>query len=99
MPVPSMISRTEPKAWWKRLEKAKAAEYRQLAKAFAARWVKEADDGDHAPGAGDQPLEGAPVLLDELRLEQEVFGGVSGDGQLRNGDQIGPERPGALEVT
>jgi hypothetical protein len=28
-------------------EKALAAEYRKLAEGFAARWVKEADDGDH----------------------------------------------------
>lgn len=32
-----------------------AAEYRQLAKAFAARWVKEADDGDHFRLAFDRP--------------------------------------------
>jgi hypothetical protein len=28
-------------------DKAKAAEYSKIAKEFAARWVKEADDGDH----------------------------------------------------
>ncbi|MBI5819875.1 MAG: DUF4965 domain-containing protein [Verrucomicrobia bacterium] len=36
-------------------EKAKAAEYMKLAKEFAARWVKEADDGDHFRLAFDKP--------------------------------------------
>jgi hypothetical protein len=36
-------------------EKAKAAGYMKLAKEFAARWVKEADDGDHFRLAFDRP--------------------------------------------
>ncbi len=36
-------------------EKAKAAEYGKLAKEFAVRWVKEADDGDHFRLAFDRP--------------------------------------------
>jgi hypothetical protein len=36
-------------------EKAKAAEYSKLAKEFAQRWVKEADDGDHFRLAFDRP--------------------------------------------
>lgn len=36
-------------------EKAKAAEYSKLAQEFAARWVKEADDGDHFRLAFDRP--------------------------------------------
>jgi hypothetical protein len=36
-------------------EKAKAAELMQLAKEFATRWVKEADDGDHFRLAFDKP--------------------------------------------
>ncbi|MCX6899331.1 MAG: DUF4965 domain-containing protein [Verrucomicrobia bacterium] len=36
-------------------DKAKAAEYAKLAKEFAARWVKEADDGDHFRLAFDRP--------------------------------------------
>ncbi|MCX7825003.1 MAG: DUF4965 domain-containing protein [Verrucomicrobiae bacterium] len=36
-------------------EKAKAGEYMKLAKEFAARWVKEADDGDHFRLAFDKP--------------------------------------------
>ncbi|MFZ2644262.1 MAG: DUF4965 domain-containing protein [Verrucomicrobiia bacterium] len=36
-------------------EKAKAAEYMKFAKEFAARWVKEADDGDHFRLAFDKP--------------------------------------------
>ncbi|MBM3861630.1 MAG: DUF4965 domain-containing protein [Verrucomicrobia bacterium] len=36
-------------------DKAKAAEYAKLAKEFAARWVKEADDGDHYRLAFDKP--------------------------------------------
>jgi hypothetical protein len=36
-------------------EKAKAADYMKLAKEFAARWVKEADDGDHFRLAFDKP--------------------------------------------
>jgi len=36
-------------------DKAKAAEYQALAKQFAARWVKEADDGDHFRLAFDRP--------------------------------------------
>ncbi len=36
-------------------DKAKAAEWLQLAKDFAARWVKQADDGDHFRLAFDQP--------------------------------------------
>ncbi len=36
-------------------DKAKAAEYAKVAKAFAARWVKEADDGDHYRLAFDKP--------------------------------------------
>ncbi len=36
-------------------DKAKAAEYAKLAKEFAARWVKEADDGDHFRLAFDKP--------------------------------------------
>jgi hypothetical protein len=36
-------------------DKAKAAEYAKLAKQFAERWVKEADDGDHFRLAFDKP--------------------------------------------
>jgi hypothetical protein len=36
-------------------DKAKATEYRALAKEFAARWVQEADDGDHFRLAFDRP--------------------------------------------
>jgi hypothetical protein len=36
-------------------EKALAAEHRKLAEGFAARWVKEADDGDHYRLAFDRP--------------------------------------------
>jgi hypothetical protein len=36
-------------------DKAKAAEYFQLAHEFAQRWVKEADDGDHYRLAFDKP--------------------------------------------
>jgi hypothetical protein len=36
-------------------DKAKAQEYSKLAKEFAARWVKEADDGDHFRLAFDKP--------------------------------------------
>ena len=36
-------------------DKAKAAEYAKLAKEFAARWMKEADDGDHYRLAFDKP--------------------------------------------
>jgi hypothetical protein len=36
-------------------EKALAAEYRKLAEGFAARWVKEAGDGDHYRLAFDRP--------------------------------------------
>jgi len=36
-------------------ESAKAAEYFDVARSFAARWVKEADDGDHYRLAFDRP--------------------------------------------
>jgi len=36
-------------------EQAKADEYSRLAREFAARWVKEADDGDHYRLAFDKP--------------------------------------------
>lgn len=36
-------------------KKAEAAEYGKLAKEFAARWVKEADDGGHSRLAFDKP--------------------------------------------
>ena len=36
-------------------DKVKAAEYSQIAKEFAARWVKEANDGDHYRLAFDKP--------------------------------------------
>ncbi len=36
-------------------DKVKAAEYSKLAKEFAQRWVKEADDGDHFRLAFDRP--------------------------------------------
>ncbi|UCD50195.1 MAG: DUF4965 domain-containing protein [Phycisphaerales bacterium] len=36
-------------------ENATAAEYRKLAEEFAARWVEEADDGDHYRLAFDKP--------------------------------------------
>jgi hypothetical protein len=36
-------------------KKAQAAEYGKLAKQFAARWVKEADEGDHSRLAFDKP--------------------------------------------
>ena len=36
-------------------ERALATEYRKLAEGFAARWVKEADDGDHYRLAMDRP--------------------------------------------
>ncbi|RYG26967.1 DUF4965 domain-containing protein [bacterium] len=37
------------------LNKPEAAEYERIAKSFADRWVKEADDGDHFRLAFDQP--------------------------------------------
>lgn len=37
------------------LNKPEAAEYERVAKSFADRWVKEADDGDHFRLAFDQP--------------------------------------------
>jgi hypothetical protein len=36
-------------------DKAQAAEFRKVAEEFAARWVKEADDGDHFRLAFDKP--------------------------------------------
>lgn len=36
-------------------EQAQAAQYRQVARDFAARWVQEADDGDHFRLAFDRP--------------------------------------------
>jgi hypothetical protein len=36
-------------------DQAKAAEYARVAREFAARWVKEADDGDHYRLAFDKP--------------------------------------------
>jgi len=36
-------------------QEAAAAEYGKLAKEFAARWVKEADEGGHSPLAFDKP--------------------------------------------
>jgi len=36
-------------------DKAKATEYSKIAREFAARWVKEADDGDHFRLAFDKP--------------------------------------------
>ncbi len=36
-------------------DKAKAGEYQKIAKEFAARWAKEADDGDHFRLAFDKP--------------------------------------------
>jgi hypothetical protein len=36
-------------------DKAKAAEYIKLARGFAAKWMKEADDGDHFRLAFDKP--------------------------------------------
>ena len=36
-------------------EKAKAAEYRELARQYAARWVREATEGDHTRLAFDKP--------------------------------------------
>lgn len=36
-------------------DKAQAAEFRKVAEQFAARWVKEADDGDHFRLAFDKP--------------------------------------------
>jgi hypothetical protein len=36
-------------------DKARAGEYSQLARGFARRWVKEADDGDHFRLAFDRP--------------------------------------------
>jgi hypothetical protein len=39
----------------RRGDKAKAGEYFQLARGFAQRWVKEADDGDHFRLAFDKP--------------------------------------------
>ena len=36
-------------------KKAEAAEYGKLAKEFAVKWVKEADDGDHSRLAFDKP--------------------------------------------
>ena len=36
-------------------EKAEAAKYRALAESFAARWIKEGEDGDHTRLAFDKP--------------------------------------------
>ena len=52
--------------------------------------VDEADGGHHVlrnlPG---ELVQGPHVLLDKARAHQEVLGGVAGDGQLGEGDEVG----------
>ena len=54
------------------------------------------DDGDAVCGFGDTLQLGAGVEQ-ELALEEEVFRGVAGEGQFREGDEVGLPFPGLLD--
>lgn len=67
-------------------DKAKAKEYGDLAKSFADRWVKEAQDGDHTRLAFDKPktwsqkynivwdkILGLNLFSDEVRRQEVAF--------------------------
>ena len=49
----------------------------------------EADDGDDPHGERGQPLEGGGGVPEEVVLEEEVLGRVSGDRELWKGDELG----------
>ena len=60
--------------------------------------VSEPDHHGNVTG-GRRHLPQLPdVLLDELRLEQQVLGGIPGYGELRKRDEIGPRVPRAVYV-
>ena len=75
-----------------------AKSYRELARSFAVRWVKEADDGDHFRLAFDQPgtwSQKYNLVWDRILglglFPQEVV--RKGDGPLQDGSE--PVRPAA----
>ena len=49
-------------------------------------------------GGRNHPLHGGNVIPQEGGLEQQVFGRIAGDGQLREGHQVGLDLPGLLQV-
>ena len=56
----------------------------------------EAHHHGDVPGGGDDAAHGIHVGLKEAGLEKQVLGGVSGDGQLGKGDQVGTQGAGLL---
>jgi hypothetical protein len=57
----------------------------------------QADDDDRTGDLPGQRLEGAPVGLDELGLEEEVLGRVARQGLFGEGDELGAQLLGPAD--
>ena len=60
--------------------------------------VDEADDHSYVLGMLDDPVEAGAVLGDEVWLVEQVLGGVAGDGELGEGDEVGAAGSGLVDV-
>ena len=60
--------------------------------------VHEAHHSGDGAGPLDDLLEAVQIGPDEIGLEQEVFGGIAGDGQLREGNQVHTKFPRLANV-
>jgi len=59
--------------------------------------VDKPDNSGDAPGRPLDVLERPQVVIHELRLEQQVLGGIAGHGELGEGHDVGPGLPGAAD--
>ena len=59
--------------------------------------VHEAHDRRDPGDRGGQVLQGAEIVGDEGGPQHQVLGRVARHGQLREGDEIGPRRPGVAD--
>ena len=60
--------------------------------------VNEPDDNGYALGMVDDLVEAGAVLGDEVGLVEQVLGGVAGDGELGEGDEVGVLGSGLVDV-
>ena len=59
--------------------------------------IGKPDDGGDIPGGLGHLLQSLQVILDKGAIQQEVFGRITRQGQLREGHQIGPPFPGLFD--
>ena len=64
---------------------------------LAGQDVGTADERCDAPRGGGHALHGQSAIGQKRRLEQQVFGRISGDGQFRKGDHVRVTRPRVLD--